>query len=139
MAKWPSVVYVIDDDAPVLRALARLIRSASLEVVELSCVRDLLEIPSLDPEGCVISDVQMPGESGLTIPRHLAERGIPMPVIFVTALADDMIRTEAERVGATALLQKPAHEDELLGAIAEAAAARSGAQGGSVWHLEDYR
>ncbi len=139
MANWPNIVYVIDDEAHVLRALARLIRSASMELVELSCLRGLLKIPPLDAEECAISDVRMPDESKLTIPRHLAERGTPIPVILVTAIADEETRTKAERVGAAAFLQKPADEGELLSAIAEAAAARSGAQGGSIWHPDDYR
>ena len=139
MANWPRTVYVVDDEAHVLRALARLIRSASMEVVELSCVRDLLVISSLDPEGCVVSDVRMPGESGLTIPRHLEERGTPLPVIFVTAIADEETRRKAERVGAVAFLQKPVDQDELLSAIAEAAGANPGARGGSIWHLDDFR
>ena len=139
MANWPRIVYVIDDEAQVLRALARLIRSASMEVVELSCVRDLLEIPSLDPEGCVVSDVRMPGESGLPRPRHLEERGTPLPVIFVTAIADEETRSKAERVGAVAFLQKPVDQDELLSAIAEAAQANPSARGSSIWNLDDFR
>ena len=139
MASWPRTVYVIDDEVHVLRALARLIRSASMEVVELSCVQDLLEIASLDSEGCVVSDVRMPGESGLTIPRHLAERGTPLPVIFVTAVADEETRSKAERVGAVAFLQKPVDEDELLNALSKAVAAKPGATGGSIWHLDDFR
>jgi len=139
MTRWPRTVYVIDDEERVVRALARLIRSASMKAVELSCVRDLLEIASLDSEGCVVSDVRMPGESGLTIPRHLAERGTPLPVIFVTAMEDEETRGKAERVGAIAILKKPVDEGDLLNAIAEAGTAMPGAQGGSIWHLDDFR
>ncbi len=139
MTHWPRTVYVIDDDEHVLRALGRLIRSVSMQAVELSCVRDLLEISALDPEGCVVSDVRMPGESGLTIPRHLAERGTPLPVIFVTAMEDEEIHSEAARVEAIAFLQKPVDEDELLNALSKAVAAKPDATGGSIWHLDDFR
>ena len=139
MPAWPRAVYVIDDEKHVARAIARLLRSASMEAVELSCVSDLLAVPSLDPEGCVVSDIRMPGECGLTIPHHLAERGTPLPVIFVTALEDEEMRAKAERVGAVACLKKPVDQDELLAAIAKASAEKPRASGGSISRLDDYR
>jgi FixJ family two-component response regulator len=114
MAGRPRTVYVIDDEERVVRAFARLIRSASMKTVELSCVQDLSDIKTLDPEGCVVADIRMPGESGLTIPALLAERGSTLPVIFVTAVEDEETRLEAERVGAAAFLRKPVDDNELL-------------------------
>ena len=121
MAGRPHTVYVIDDDQGVVRALARLIRSAGMEAVELSCRNDLTDFPSLDPDGCVVSDIRMPGGSGLTIPALLAQRGFPLPVIFVTAVDDEETRLEAERVGAVAFLKKPVDDADLLNAISKAA------------------
>jgi len=116
MTTGPRTVYVIDDDASVVRAFARLIRAAGMKAVELSGVRELAKIEALDPEGTVVTDIRMPGESGLTVPATLAERGIPLPVIFVTATEDDKTRSDAERIGA-AFFTKPVDEDELLNAI----------------------
>ncbi len=117
MAAQPRTVYVVDDDASVVRALSRLIRSAGMEAVGLSGVTELTNILSLDPEGTVVSDIRMPGQSGLTIPAALAERGTPLPVIFVTAVEDEGVRRDAERVGAVAFFKKPVDGTELLDAI----------------------
>lgn len=117
MATRPRTVYVVDDDASVVRAIARLIRAAGMEAVELSGVSELANMLSLDPEGTVVSDIRMPGQSGLTIPATLAERGTPLPVIFVTALEEEAARRDAERVGAAALFKKPVDGKQLLDAI----------------------
>ena len=117
MTTGPRTVYVVDDDESVVRALSRLIRAAGMEAVELNGVRELANILSLDPEGTVVTDIRMPGQSGLTIPAALAERGTPLPVIFVTAVEDDEARRDAERVGAAAFFKKPVDGAELLNAI----------------------
>ena len=117
MENPPRTVYVVDDDASVVRAIARLIRAAGMEAVELSGVSELANILSLDPEGTVVSDIRMPGQSGLTIPAALAERGTPLPVIFVTALEDEEARRDADRVGAAAFFKKPVDGQQLLDAI----------------------
>lgn len=116
MTTGSRTVYVIDDDKSVVRAFARLIRAAGMKAVELSGVGELAKIEALDPEGAVVADIRMPGESGLTIPAALTERGIPLPVIFVTATEDEETRADAERIGA-AFFTKPVDEDELLNAI----------------------
>ena len=122
MADRPRTVYVIDDDRSVVRAFARLIRSAGMRPVELSGRGDLAALSTLDPDGCVISDVRMPGGSGLTIPALLAERKTPLPVIFVTAVEDEETRKEAQRLGAVGFFKKPVDDDELLTAIRRTAA-----------------
>ena len=116
MTTGSRTVYVIDDDASVVRAFARLIRSAGMKAVELSGVGELAKIEALDPEGTVVTDIRMPGQSGLRVPAALAERGIPLPVIFVTATEDEKTRSDAERIGA-AFFTKPVDEEELLNAI----------------------
>jgi FixJ family two-component response regulator len=117
MTTKPRTVYVVDDDESVVRALSRLIRAAGMEAVGLSGVRELANILALDPEGTVVADIRMPGQSGLTIPAALAELGISLPVIFVTALEDEEARRAAERVGAAAFFKKPVDGAELLDAI----------------------
>ena len=117
MTGWPRTVYVIDDDESVVRALSRVIRSAGMKVVELSGRGDLAELDSLDPDGCIVSDIRMPGGSGLTIPALLAERQMSLPVIFVTAVEDEETRQEAWQVGAVGYFKKPVDDDDLLTAI----------------------
>ena len=124
MAGGRPTVYVIDDDEGVVRALARLIRSAGMHAVELTGRGQLADMADLDPEGCVVSDIRMPGGSGLTIPALLAQRGTTLPVIFVTAIEDEETRLEADRVGAAAFFKKPVNDDDLLNAIC--AAVKSG-------------
>ena len=116
MTPGPRTVYVIDDDKSVVRAFARLIRAAGMKAVELSGVCELSKIEALDPEGTVVTDIRMPGQSGLTVPAALAKRGTPLPVIFVTATEDEETRSDAERIGA-AFFTKPVDQDELLNAI----------------------
>ncbi len=113
----PRTVYVIDDDESVVRALGRLIRSAGMNVVELSGRHDLADLDNLDPDGCIVSDIRMPSGSGLTIPALLAERHTPLPVIFVTAVEDEETRQEAWQVGAVGFFKKPVDDDDLLNAI----------------------
>ena len=117
MSGWPRTVYVIDDDESVVRALSRLIRSAGMKAVELSGRGDLAKLDSLDPDGCIVSDIRMPGGSGLTIPALLAERQMSLPVIFVTAVEDEETRQEAWQVGAVGFFKKPVDDDDLLTAI----------------------
>jgi DNA-binding response OmpR family regulator len=71
----------------------------------------------LDPIALVISDIRMPGHSGLDVLDQLRQADIGAHVILVSAHADDAVRAEAERLGADALLPKPFEIDELRGVV----------------------
>src|SRR5262245_14214087 len=78
------LVIIVDDDASVREALSELIQSAGFQSRCFASTRDLLDDDVLNGPGCLILDVRMPGASGLDLQHHLAQRGNPKPVIFLT-------------------------------------------------------
>jgi FixJ family two-component response regulator len=109
-------VYIIDDDASVADALARVARSAKLEPQTFGSVEEFLST-ALPTEGaCVVCDIQLPGASGLDLPRLLKSQGKQLPVIIVTA---DSHRSaeHAHQAGAVAFFHKPMDDHALLDAI----------------------
>jgi len=117
MIKTGAVVFVVDDDESVRKALKRLIKSAGFEVEAFASAEDFLNCGHRDVPGCLILDVRMPGLSGLELQSELAASGSKMPVIFITARDDEQARLQAMRAGAVAFLQKPFDDQALLGAI----------------------
>jgi FixJ family two-component response regulator len=111
------VVFVVDDDASVLRSLGRLIRSEGFEArLFETAERFLAEVTSM-PAACLILDITMPRVSGLDVQRRLRERGIQMPVIVVSARDDDVTRREAKLAGAEFFFRKPVDDRTLIDAI----------------------
>jgi FixJ family two-component response regulator len=115
----PTVtVYIVDDEPSVCTAYARLVRSAHMEPRTFASVEDLLGSEPSAEHACVVSDIRMPGISGLELPALLARAGHPLPVILVTAHdTADMIEA-AQRSGAVAYFRKPIDDQALLDAIA---------------------
>lgn len=112
-------IVVVDDDADVLKALKRLLRSLGYAVHTFSSGSEFLECP-LDPEpGCMIVDVQMPGMNGMELHRRMRAANRFAPFIFITAHDDPRTRLYAEQAGATFLL-KPV-SDHLLQAALQSA------------------
>jgi CheY-like chemotaxis protein len=120
----PPVVLVAEDDADVRRVVATALRQDGCSVIEARDGEDLLEhIGSallfgnlrgeLDPVALVISDIRMPGHSGLEILGHLRQSDIGVQVVLMTAHLDAETRADAERLGADAFLAKPFEIDEL--------------------------
>jgi FixJ family two-component response regulator len=113
----PTVVYVIDDDASVRKALARLMRSANIDAETFSSPGEFLAIPRREENACMIADMRMPGATGLDLQHDLALRGIGIPVIVVSASDDPAIRDRARDLGAVAFFRKPVDDHALLDAI----------------------
>jgi RNA polymerase sigma factor (sigma-70 family) len=112
-----GIVYVVDDDASVRRALGRLIASAGLQVETFPSAQAFLHHPSTDRPACLVLDVRMPGESGLELQVALGEAQQRLPIIFVTGHGTVPASVRAMKEGALDFLQKPVDEQELLGAI----------------------
>jgi len=93
------VVYVIDDDESVRRALQRLLRSAGFEVKAFSSAEAFLQSENLDVGACVVLDIRMPGLTGFDVQEKLASMGIRIPVINVSAFDDAETRERHERLG----------------------------------------
>ena len=117
MAAKQALVYVIEDDASVRRALERLLRSAGLQVRAFASAAAFRQAGWRAEHACVVADVCMQGVSGLELQRELKQAGSPLHFIFVTAQDTEETRAEAIRAGASALFVKPVDDQALLDAI----------------------
>jgi FixJ family two-component response regulator len=111
------VVYLIDDDESVRRALQRLLRSAGFEVKAFSSGEAFLQSENLDVGACIVLDIRMPGLTGFDLQEKLASRGIRIPVITVSAFDDAETRERARKLGAVAFFRKPVDGQALIDAI----------------------
>jgi FixJ family two-component response regulator len=117
MNRPPSIVFVIDDDDSVRRALQRLIRSVGLQVELFGSAHEFLQRPRPDVPSCMILDVRLPGMSGLDFQRRLAEAKIHIPIVFITGHGDIPMTVRAMKAGAVEFLTKPFRDQDLLDAI----------------------
>jgi len=106
MTHTPTV-YVVDDDPGALRSLCWLLQQADLPVRAFHSGRELLESYDRAEPGCLVLDVRMPEMSGLEVQEILAEDGIDLPVIFITAHGDVPTCVTAFKAGALDFLEKP--------------------------------
>jgi FixJ family two-component response regulator len=119
-------ISVVDDDAAVREAVRSLLRSAGYRAETFASAEEALDAGALDGAACVVLDVRMPGMSGLELQDHLIASGRLIPIVFVTAHADEQARARALERGAIACLQKPFDADTLLDAVAKAVTAATG-------------
>jgi len=121
------LIAIVDDDEFVCRALKRLIRSMGMTAETYGSSTefvDLIEaLPSFQPD-CVVLDVQMPGMTGIEVQASLRRVRGAIPVIFITAHDDRVVRMQALAGGAVAFLRKP-FDDVLLIRTLDAALGRS--------------
>ena len=111
------MVFVIDDDESVRRALQRLLRSAGFEVKVFSSAEAFLQSGNLDERACAVLDIRMPGLTGFDVQEKLASKGIRIPVITVSAFDDAETRERARKLGAVAFFRKPVDGQALIDAI----------------------
>ena len=111
------LVCIVDDDAYLRRSLRNLLTSVGFRVEAFESAEAFME--SLDPHsiGCVVLDVRMAGMSGLDLLRHLVAGGSRIPVVMMTAHADDETRRRSLEAGAVAFLEKPVRSAALLDAV----------------------
>lgn len=115
-------VYVLDDDEAVLDSIRMLLQSVDYEVMAYSSPRAFLEDAPGITSGCLVLDVRMPGMSGLELQQQLHQRGVPIPIIFITGHGDVPMAVQAIQAGAFDFLQKPFRDQDLLDRIGEALA-----------------
>jgi two-component system response regulator FixJ len=110
-------VYVVDDDEPVRTSLCALLAAHKFEVVAAATAEEFLERFEPDSALCAFIDLRMPGMSGMELQRLLADKGVRVPIIILTAHGDVPLAVEAMKRGAIDFIEKPASESQLLAAI----------------------
>jgi FixJ family two-component response regulator len=98
-------------------AVMSLVRSLGHDVVGFESAEEFLASAAVDSAACIITDIQMPGMSGIDLKRHLAAVGNPAPVIMITARAEPGIESQALASGAAGFLRKPFHAEALIGCL----------------------
>jgi two-component system response regulator FixJ len=120
MPSEKAIVHVIDDDEAFRQSLAFLLQAAKLEVKTYSSAMAFLDALLDTTASCVITDVRMPGMSGVDLLRRLKELKIGVPVIVITGHGDVALAVEAMKVGAVDFLEKPFDDDVLLASVQSA-------------------
>jgi RNA polymerase sigma factor (sigma-70 family) len=120
--KKEPTVFLVDDDPSVLRALARLMRSAGYAVQTFASPKEFLEHRAESGPGCIVVDLCMPEMSGLELQDVVARSREPLPVIFLTGQGDIPTTVQAMKAGAMDFLTKPVDDRALLDVIARALA-----------------
>ena len=117
-----AVVYVVDDDAGVRRALSRLIRSAGLDVVAMPSAQEFLTARRPECPACLVLDVRLPGLGGLDLQSRLGQDQQTIPIVFITGHGNVPTSVRAMKGGAVDFLQKPFQDQDLLAAVQRALA-----------------
>jgi FixJ family two-component response regulator len=120
MKRSDVTVVVIDDDYSVRRSLARLLAAAGYEAIMCSSAEEFLTMPSVPRPACLVTDVRMPGMTGLDLLEVLRARRPSLPIILFSGDADPEMSAHARAAGAVSFLMKPFASEDLLSALGEA-------------------
>lgn len=113
-------VVIIDDDLSVRRSLARLVATAGYEVIICSSAEEFLAMPSVPRPACLVTDVRMPGMTGLDLLDVLRTRRPSLPIILLSGDTDASASANVRAAGAVRFLLKPFASEDLFGALMEA-------------------
>ncbi|WP_341992688.1 response regulator [Azorhizobium sp. AG788] len=106
MSLTPTIS-IVDDDDSVRLAVSSLVRSLGFKVSTFASAEEFLTSDVMEDTSCLVSDIQMPGMSGLDLQKVLIQRQCRIPIIFITAFPEDAVRRRAEAAGAIGFLSKP--------------------------------
>jgi len=137
MTETPTI-FVVDDDASILKAVSRLLRAGGYVVQTFGSAADFLAALTPQAMGCVVVDLRMPGQSGRDLQSVLATADNPLPVIFLTGHGDIPTGIHAMRDGAVDFLTKPVKKENLFAAI-ERALARDAVERAQRARMRDLR
>ena len=112
-----SVIAIVDDDDAVRGAIRTLLRSLGHHVFSFASAEEFLKSDQLAGTKCLITDVQMPGMSGIDLQARLKESGHRLPVIVITAFPDEEVRKRAMQLGALSFLAKPLDDAALTASL----------------------
>ena len=113
-------VFIIDDDRGVRQAIQDLVESVGLRAESFATGEEFLSRKRTGDPSCLVLDVRLPQMSGLDFQRRLAETGVQIPIIFITAHGDIPMSVKALKSGAVEFLTKPFRDQDLLDAIQQA-------------------
>jgi two-component system response regulator FixJ len=115
-----AIVHVIDDDEAVRQSLEFLLRASGMTARTYESASAFLSaLPAIET-GCVVTDVRMPGISGIELLKRLGEMQVKLPVIVITGHGDVPLAVEAMKIGAVDFLEKPFEDEHLLGSVRSA-------------------
>ncbi len=114
---YSACVHVVDDDDAVRDSLAFLLTSSDLVAKTYASGDEFLGALPMDSIGCIVTDIRMPGLSGIDLIRELRRRGMDTPVIVITGHGDVPLAVEAMKLGAFDFLEKPFDDDALVASV----------------------
>jgi RNA polymerase sigma factor (sigma-70 family) len=117
MTEANPIVFIVDDDESVRKALARLITSVGLKVEAFSSAIEFLKRDHYDGPSCLVLDIRMPGLSGLDLQAELAKAQRTLSIVFITGHGNIPMSVQAIKAGAVDFLEKPFDEQALLDAV----------------------
>lgn len=123
MSAADPLISIVEDDESLRQAMVGLVRSLGYRVAAYPNAEDFLAADARDRSNCVITDIQMPGLSGIDLKLRLVAEGVTTPVIMVTARAEPALHEKAMASGAHCLLRKPFSAEALIDCLDQALAA----------------
>jgi FixJ family two-component response regulator len=118
--KHGQIISIVDDDASVRDSTRNLVRSLGHEAVTFDSAEAFLNSGHIDDTACLITDLQMPGMSGLQLQTQLIEQGHRLPIIVITAYPEPRARAQALAAGALGFLSKPFKDENLITCLDQA-------------------
>jgi len=117
------LIAIIDDDASLCKALVGLVRSLGYRAAGFNSAEEFLSAGKTGETTAIVTDIQMPGLSGIELKQRLAQDGCTAPVIMITARTEQGLRDRAFASGAVCVLQKPFEAEALIACLEKALAA----------------
>ena len=111
------IVFIVDDDASMRRALTNLFESVGLKVEAFGSAPQLLQAKPPEVPSCLVLDIRLPGASGFELQTNLAKENIHTPIIFITGHGDIPMTVRAMKSGAIDFLTKPVRDQDILDAV----------------------
>ena len=111
------MISIVDDDESIREATNALVRSLGYAAATFASAEELLDSDRVHATSRVITDVQMPGRSGIDLQHRLLAQGVHVPIIFVTAFPDERTRKRALDAGAIDFLSKPWSDEQLISCL----------------------
>jgi FixJ family two-component response regulator len=108
-----TLIAIVDDDQPYRESMRKLIMLLGYTVEAFPSAADFLASRVLPETACLVTDVNMPGMTGVELHRHLVDAGYAIPTILVTAYPDEVVRDQALKDGVACYLSKPVDDDYL--------------------------